>query len=85
MLMCAVFNLRPGETGVFEIFLWLLFLLVACGVALWPSTGRDQRAELALERLSWADRVEFGEPTEGGRSAAPLRGMPRSAPTSRVG
>ena len=75
ILACAFVSLRSEQSGVLDIFLWLGLLLVTCAVALWPSAGRDQRAELKLERPSWADRVEFREGPSVPRTAASPRGV----------
>jgi hypothetical protein len=85
ILACAFFSLRSGQSSVLEIFLWLGALLVTCAVALWPFAGRDQRAELKLERPSWADRVEFRESPPVPRTAASLRGGPPHTRTTRDG
>lgn len=81
----AFVSLRTGQSGVLEIFVWLALILVTCAVALWPFAGRDQRAELKLERLSWADRIEFREHSSVPRTAAPGRGAPVDSRTSRTG
>jgi hypothetical protein len=60
ILVLACPSLRSESASAFELFFWLLAILVVSGVALWPSTARDQRAELRLERPGWADRIEFG-------------------------
>ena len=55
-----------------DLFFWLFLLLAVSGLALWPSTGRDQRAELRLERRGWADRIEFdGSKVAGGTAPPP--------------
>ena len=59
VLMVAVSSLRAETASILDVFFWLLLLLVVSGLALWPSTGRDQKAELSLERRGWADRIEF--------------------------
>jgi hypothetical protein len=41
-------------------------MLAVSALALWPSTGRDQRAELELERRGWGDRIEFPKGDEPG-------------------
>ena len=86
ILTGAFTSLQAPQAGAFDIFLWLFLLLVVSGVMLWPSTGRDQRAELEIERLSWADRIEFEKPAAAaGRNAAPLRGMPETSHTAPTG
>ena len=52
-------SLRSESASALDIFFWLFVMLVVSALALWPSTGRDQRAELRLERRGWADRIEF--------------------------
>ena len=52
-------SLRSETASALDIFFWLFAMLVVSALALWPSTGRDQRAELELERRGWADRIEF--------------------------
>lgn len=81
----AFVSLRAGEPGLIDIFVWLGLILVACAVALWPIAGRDERAELKLDRTSWADRVEFREPRAVPRSGASERGSPVESRTWRVG
>ena len=86
ILACAFVSLQSGQSSVLEIFVWLALILVTCAIALWPFAGRDQRAELKLERLSWADRIEFrSNPPAVPRSAAPGRGAPVESRTSRAG
>lgn len=85
VLVCAFFSLKSGQSSVLEVFVWLGLILVVSGIALWPTTGRDQRAELKLERLSWADRIEFKEPSPAPRSSASERGIPVESRTSRAG
>jgi hypothetical protein len=85
ILACAFASLHAGQSSVLEIFLWLGLILVTCAVALWPFAGRDQRAELRLERPSWADRIDFREPPPVPRSAAASRGAPADSSTSRAG
>lgn len=85
LLACSFLSLRSGESSVLEIFLWLGALLVACAVALWPFAGRDQRAELKLERPSWADRVEFHDGPPVPRTAASPRGTSLHLPGRRDG
>jgi len=53
-------SLRSETASALDLFYWLLAMLAVSALALWPSTGRDQRAELALEQRCWADRIEFG-------------------------
>jgi hypothetical protein len=53
-------SLRSDTASALDLLYWLLAMLAVCALALWPSTGRDQRAELAMERRGWADRIEFG-------------------------
>jgi hypothetical protein len=52
-------SLRSETASALDLFFWLFVILVVSALALWPSTGRDQRAELRLERRGWADRIEF--------------------------
>ena len=85
ILACAFTSLQSGQSSVLEILFWLGLILVASAVALWPFAGRDQRAELKLERLSWADRIEFKEPPSAPRSAVSGRGSPIESRTSRAG
>ncbi|MBX9590491.1 MAG: hypothetical protein K2X43_14385 [Hyphomonadaceae bacterium] len=85
ILASAFVSLRSAETGVLAVFFWLAVILVACAVALWPFAGRDQRAELKLERPSWADRIEFREPPAVPRSAVSGRTSPLDSRTSRSG
>jgi|GEM_PF-5790344 len=56
----ALPTLRADTSSALDVIFWLFLMLLVSGLALWPSTGRDQRAELALERRGWADRIEFG-------------------------
>ena len=60
ILVLAWPSLRSETASALDLFFWLLAMLVVSALLLWPSTGRDQRAELALERRGWADRIEFG-------------------------
>ena len=60
-------SLRSETASALDLFFWLLVMLAVSALALWPSTGRDQRAELALERRGWADRIEFRKGEEFGR------------------
>jgi hypothetical protein len=62
-------NLRSETASALDLFYWLLAILAVSALVLWPSTGRDQRAELALERRGWADRIEFGKSEEKSGSA----------------
>ena len=68
---------------VLEIFFWLGAILVTCGVALWPFAGRDQRAELELERQTWAERqrVQGAARSASHRHVGPRR--PRKSRTIR--
>ena len=61
-------SLRSETASALDLFYWLLAMLAVSALALWPSTGRDQRAELALERRGWADRIEFGRNADEDRS-----------------
>jgi hypothetical protein len=85
ILASAFASLRSGNSDVIEIFGWLGAILVTSVVALWPFAGRDQRAELKLERPSWADRIDFREPPAVPRSAVSARGAPVDSRTSRAG
>jgi hypothetical protein len=85
ILAGALSSLQGPQAGAFEIFLWLSPMLVVSGVALWPTTGRDQRVELELERLSWADRIEFKEASSPEHGAQPPRGVPPTSRTVRAG
>lgn len=85
ILASAFVSLQSGQSSVLEVFFWLGLILVTCAVALWPFAGRDQRAELALERPSWADRVDFREPPAVPRVAASGRGAPVDSRMSRSG
>ena len=78
MLVLAWPSLSAETASALDLFFWLLVMLVVSGLALWPSTGRDQRAELELERRGWADRIQFRDtgktPATGAASpAAPPR------------
>ena len=66
ILVLAWPSLRSQTASALDIFFWLFLILGASALALWPSTGSDQHAELGLERCSWADRIEFGN---GGKAA----------------
>jgi hypothetical protein len=79
----AYVSLQSGQPSLLEVFFWLGVMLVVCAVALWPFAGRDQRAELKLERISWADHIEFREPPAVPRTAASARGVPVETRTSR--
>ena len=69
-------SLRSETASALDLFFWLFVMLVVSALALWPSTGRDQRAELALERRGWADRIEFRKGDGAGWSLAVLgRGL----------
>jgi hypothetical protein len=83
IIASAFFSLQSGQPSLLEVFAWLGVILVVCAVALWPFAGRDQRAELELERLSWADHIEFREPPAVPRTAASARGLPVETRTSR--
>lgn len=75
MLAAAHFDLYGHDANIFHVFGGLLALLVLCGVVLWPSSGRDQRVELALEQRNWADRinVEAAAKLAAGRGQARVR------------
>lgn len=85
IMACAFASLQSGQSSILEIFFWLALILVACAVALWPFAGRDQRAELKLERASWADRIDFQEPPAASRSTVSARGAPVGTRVSRLG
>jgi hypothetical protein len=85
ILACAVASLQTGESSVLEVVFWLGLILVTCAAMLWPFAGRDQRAELRLERPSWADRIDFTEPPAAPRSALSARGTPVDSRISRAG
>ena len=76
ILAFAFVSLQSGHSSVLEVFFWLALILVVCAVALWPFAGRDQRAELKLERPSWADRIDFKEPPTEPRNAVSGRSTP---------
>jgi hypothetical protein len=76
ILVLAWPSLRSETANAFDLFFWLFVMLVVSGLALWPSTGRDQRAELRLERRGWADRIEFGDRGKAARSTTPRPGSP---------
>jgi hypothetical protein len=80
ILVLAWPSLRSETASAFDLFFWLLAVLAVSGLALWPATGRDQHAELRLERRGWADRIEFGND----RSAAHNTAQPADAQQSRV-
>ena len=73
ILVLAYPSLRSETASALDLFFWLFLMLVVSGLALWPSSGRDQQAELGLERRGWADRIEFvdGSKPAGGTSAPP--------------
>jgi hypothetical protein len=71
MLAAAWPNLTAETASALDLFFWLAVMLVIAGMALWPSSGREQRAELALERRGWADRVEFGGASRTARDPTP--------------
>ena len=85
ILASAFASLQSGQSSLLEVFFWLGVILIVCAIALWPFAGRDQRAELELERLSWADHIEFREPPGVPRTAASARGAPVDSRTSRSG
>jgi len=74
-LVLAYPSLRSEAASALDLFLWLFLLLVVSALALWPSTGRDQQAELRLERRGWADRIEF---VDGGKAASGTSAPPRN-------
>ena len=74
-------SLRSESASAFDLFFWLFVMLVVSGLTLWPSTGRDQQAELRLERRGWADRIEFGQ---GGKSTGSGAARP-AAPSQSSG
>lgn len=81
----ALVSLRAGESSMLELLGWLALVLVTCAIGLWPFAGRDQRAELKLERSSWADRVEFREPRAVPRNGVSERGASVESRIWRVG
>jgi hypothetical protein len=85
ILIFAYGSLNAETATILDVFSWLFLMLVACGIGLWPASERAEKAELAAERMSWADRIELKEPHEAGRTGAPARGMPTSARISRAG
>ena len=58
VLFLACTDLSSPDSSVFHVFFWLLVAVAVTGVGLWPTSGRDQRVELELERLSWADHID---------------------------
>ncbi len=80
IVLLAASSLQSETATVLHVFFWLFLVLVVTGVALWPSTGRDQRAELRLERAGWADRIEFEKSAPGKPRAA----LPPSPQASRA-
>jgi hypothetical protein len=85
IVACAFASLQSGQSSVLEVFFWLALILVVCAVALWPFAGRDQRAELKLERPCWADRIDFKEPPAEPRNAVSSRSAPVDSRTFRAG
>jgi hypothetical protein len=83
ILASAFVSLRAGESTVLELFGWLALVLVTCAIGLWPFAGRDQRAELELERQTWADNIEFRETPAVPRTAMSGRGAPGESRTIR--
>ena len=81
MLIVAAASLQGQSASIFQVFFWLLVLLVVSGLALWPRSAADQETELRLERRGWADRVDFASGDPGGdrKRATPARGKPSSA------
>jgi hypothetical protein len=75
ILWAAIHNLQAEEATIFHVFFWLFLVLVVAGVALWPTTGREQQAELKLERMGWADRIDFAA-----AKGAPATETKRSGP-----
>jgi hypothetical protein len=61
ILLLALDSLAAKDASIFQVFVWLFVLLAVVGAALWPSTGADQRVELELDRLGWADHIAFEE------------------------
>jgi len=56
----VVFGRAGGDDlSVIDAFFGLLILLAVSAAAIWPRSGRGERAELKLERLGWADRVHL--------------------------
>jgi hypothetical protein len=80
LVMLAGSNLRGEASSIFDVFFWLMLLLVVAGLALWPSSSRDQKAELGLERRGWADRIEFerGPRPAGSRASRPAAASARA-------
>jgi hypothetical protein len=72
-------SLQSETASALDLFFWLLAMLVVSALALWPSTGRDQRAELELERRGWADRIEFDKGGKEAGSGATRSGGPSSS------
>jgi hypothetical protein len=71
-------SLRSETASALDLFFWLFALLAMVAVVLWPRAGRDQRAELKLERRGWADRIDFREPGKAVGDASPRRADPSS-------
>jgi hypothetical protein len=71
-------SLRSETASALDLFFWLFVLLAMVAVVLWPRAGRDQRAELKLERRGWADRIDFDEPSKAAGDASPRRADPSS-------
>ena len=34
-------------------------MLVIFGVALWPTSSRDQRVDMRMDRANWGDRIDI--------------------------
>ena len=55
-------SLRSETASALDIFFWLFAMLVVSALALWPSTGRDQRAELLSDAAGQAGAPRLGRP-----------------------
>ena len=75
-------NIGTEDFTVFHVFLGLLALLVVSSAVLWPRAGRDQRAELEMERPGWADRVKI--PQNGEFKAQAASGAGRSKHSAKA-
>ena len=52
-------DLKTRDGTLFYVFFILFAMLVIFGVALWPTSSRDQRVDMRMDRANWGDRIDI--------------------------
>lgn len=68
ILFVTFTNMLQPFNNVLDVLCWMGYLLIVAVIILWPKSGKDNRAERAAIRGTWADKIDFDKMGDTGKA-----------------